>query len=73
MLAIGAGLCWMGASYLGKAQDLGSYNPNVLEKVPIQPVPVGQDTHPYKQMPLARVTKKMPTRRVTLSAPLSFK
>jgi len=73
VLPLGVVLAYMGSSYLGKAQDLGSFNPNSIEQIPVTPVPVGTEGHPYKMMPMTRVNKKIPTRRVTHAAPPNFK
>lgn len=70
---MGLALGWMGAQYLFKSQDLGSFNPRALERSPVVPAEtLGADSNPYKQIPEAKIIGKDKGLRYTRAAPPKF-
>lgn len=72
IVPVGLALAYMGASYLFRAEDAGSFNPRVLERKPVRPEIEGQETHPYKQIPFAGMVPKNKPLNVTSAAPPKF-
>jgi hypothetical protein len=72
VIPLGAVLAYMGASYLYRAEDLGSYNPRALERAPVAPAVEGRETNPYKQIPKTAIVRKGRGLAVTQATPPKF-
>lgn len=72
VIPLGVLAAYMGASYLYRAEDLGSFNPRALERSPVAPEIEGIETNPYKFIPPAGMVYKNKPLAVTSATPPKF-